>query len=406
MNRGPGRRALCAAAALAALPAGAAEWALDAGWQWQAASEERAPGNGAATRVDEMRLRGSATLARSLEHLGTRADATLDLPVAASGERLTQGSLALSHRLSLPTESFTASAEYAVDDNRDERRSAADEVLGRVRRERLAWSGAWQHAFDERWSAQASVSGTQVGFQGDAGGGDWREGRWAMSASWRADEITTLTGSVARSTYRLTSGDARSDTDSLNLSLARSLDERTSLSLGLGRYRTDSERVLRGFACPLPLPLCQSGVVAPVPVALAFDSTSSGTQYSLGWQHAAAERTSLSLSASRQLSPSALGVSRSDTLALSASQAWTPGLEQNFSAARSASRVPLAEGSALDVRLETLESALRWRLDPDWSLAASARWQRLDGAGTGSGGHTLRLSISLQYQLPRIVATR
>ena len=406
MNSGWRWLALGCGATVAAWPAAAAEWALDSGLQVQATREDRRPDGSAGQSVDEWRVRGNASLARNLENQGTRAEVALDVPVAASDTRLTQGSVNLSQRLALPTDSLAGSLQYAVDDNRGERRSAVDEFLGRARRTRLAWQASWQHAFDERWGALASAGDSHLQLDDPASGEPYRNRQLGLSTTWLADERTSLTAALSSGVYRLDSGDGRSSTDSVNLSLTRALDERSSLTLGAGRYRTRSERVLHGLVCPLPVQFCESGLVAPVPVSLVLDSTSRGTQYSLDWQQALQERTRLSLATSRQLAPSALGVSRTDALTVGLTHAWSPVLDLSFVASRSASRTPQSDGSELQPKLDSLESSLNWRLDERVSVSAAARWRRLSEPVTGSGGRTVQFSISLQYQLPRIVATR
>ena len=361
----------------------------------------------AATVTREARLGGNLNLARSMEASSTRLDVSLDLPATGSqAGRNVLGRLALGQTVATTLDTFNAQLDVTADDNRDEQRSAAEELIGRRRRTATSGNASWQRQFDERASVQASLSAGRTGFgSGAATAEAFREAQWATSASYRWDELLRLSLQVSRSRFRLDSGDSASTSDNLSLSASRALSEISSVSASIGGYRSRRTTTLRGFACPLPVSFCQAGVVARVPVVQEVQTPSSGTQYQLSYQHSLGERTALSLSASRQLSGTGAGLVEAENASASLRHAVTPQLSWSLVGTRSSSSTPGA-GSLPAPRVNALEASLNWALADRLALAASVGTRRFREPRAGTAFASTEISITLQYLGPRIVSSR
>jgi hypothetical protein len=105
------------------------------------------------------------------------------------------------------------------------------------------------------------------------------------------------------------------------------------------------------------------------------------------------------------LSPTGFGVVQADNVSAALNQAVSPYLNLALSASQSRSRTP---GSSNDARptLSTLDATLNWNLQERLSLGAGLTLRRFLEPVTGLGSKTLQFSISLQYQPPKILATR
>lgn len=414
----PGARLLPLALACFALhvadTAVAAEWSAEGGLQTRLRyNEDRPDAEGQATlRTREGRVSGSMNLARSHEAASTRLDLLLDLPVAGlNAGRNVQGRVALAQTLATLLDSFSGGLDASVDDNRDNTLSAIGELIGRRRRTAVAGNVSWQHQFSERFSTQTSFNGTQTRFGSGtaaaaaAAAEDFRERQWAASASYRWDELLRLSLQAQHSRYALDNDDGASTTDSVSLQASRALSENSSMSASLGAYRSRRTATLRGFACPLPVQFCQAGIVAPVPVQERVQTPSSGSQYSLSYQGSLSERTALALTAGRQLSGTGTGLVVAESASVSLNHAVTPQLSWSLVGSHSRSTTPGAI-SQPEPRVNGLEAGFTWLLAERLSVGANLSARRFREPQARTAFTSTQISITLQYQGPRIVAAR
>jgi len=407
-RRGAAVSAAVSAALLAGGPATPAQWTLDSNVLTRAEVNDNVTLTNDSPGTDRrVTLQGGLVAARRTESLATRVDAGLNLRLLDNiGGRDAEGHLALQQSVDGEVDSLSGGIDWTRDNTLDDRRNASDVLLGRSTRTTSSLSGSWNHRLDERWSLRSQLSDTRTTFGGNtSAAGDYAVRSGSLGIDRRWDEMTTAGVRLAHSDYSLASGSSRTKTDSLNLSAGRTLDERQKVSLGVGAYRSRSRQSASGFACPLPTNFCDAGVVAPIVVSTSFQTSRSGSQYDFSWDTTPDERTTLRLAASRELSPSATGVVRADTLALAVSRAWSPTWRGAAALTQSRTRSP-AVASAAQPRLLTLDQSRTWNLSEDLSVVGGAVRRRFDEPTTRTGASSNAISISLQYQGPKIFATR
>jgi hypothetical protein len=387
----------------------AAEWSLQTSAQVRTRYNQEWPDAStvAPNVTHETRMTGTVNAARTLENSAVNLDSSLDLPIGAQpGGSSVLGRLALGHTLTAERDSLGASLERSADENQADQRTASDALIGRRRRNSSGFSANWQHAFAPRLSVQADASTIYTAYSGvQPQAQPFRNTQATAALTYLWDELLRLGLSASRARYAQTGVGNLTTSDSLRLNASRALSESTSLSLGLGGYRTEQQGLRSGLACPLPASYCNAGLVAPVLVEEAVHSRASGAQYSLSLQSAVDERSAYSLTASRQLSPSGYGVVQADSLAAALNRAVSPNLNLALNASRSRSRTPGAS-SAARPSLSTLDASLNWNLQERLSLGAGLTLRRLVEPVASLGSRSVQFSISLQYQAPKIVATR
>lgn len=412
-TRLPGRRRLPLALACVAVPwlgsAAAAEWSVQAGLQARAGTTEEQPQNDnrPATRLRDGRVSGNLNLVRSVENASTRFDTSLDLPVTGLAPgRNVLGRLALGQTFAATLDSLSGGLDLTVDDNRASSRSASDELIGPRRRITTGGNVSWQHQISNRWAAQAQVGATRTRLgSGSTTAENFRDARWGASANYRWDELLRLSLQVSRSRFDLDSGDSTSKSDSLSLSASRALDETSTASLSVGAYRSQRLTTLRGLACPLPVSFCNAGLVAPVPVTQQVESPSSGSQYSLSYQRNLGERTGLGLTAGRQLSGTGLGLVQADSASANLNHALTPHINGSLVASWSRSTSPGLDNGP-EPRVRALEGSFSWAMAERLTLSASASVRRFREPSSNTAVKSTQISITLQYQGPKILAAR
>jgi hypothetical protein len=302
---------------------------------------------------------------------------------------------------------LTASGHAQRDSNLDDRRVDATDVrLGRSGRVLAGVATGWGRQWTERLSSQIDLSGARTGYTGvNPGASDYRNATLTGTVNWAASETLRLGLTSAASRYARIDGAQSSDSSSQRAGLTWAARERISLSVGLGAYQSRRRDRIVSRVCPLPLAFCQAGLVAYVDAVAEASARGQGSQYDFSGQWSADDRTSLTLQATRQLMPSGSGVVQADNLGLVASRAlnadWRAGLAAGLS--RNRSPVGLDE---IRPRLVTVEGSLVWSWREDLSLIGGVTARRYREPTSSTRASSTAFSISLQYQGPRIVATR
>jgi len=339
------------------------------------------------TEVQESRGEGELILAP-----GGRA-------AAGSGASGTQalGRLSLRHRLSEARNTWGGMVDFRRDRPLALAASAADVSIGGAERDVTEVGLNWSHALHERLSADVGASHSRTRLGSGAQGADYTVAvvTGALQAAWR--ETRSVSASLGRTQQRLQVSDGGARIDSLRLGWIETVSETASLSLSLARADTAQEFTVRSLVCPLPVQFCQGGLVRYVAVANAGRSRRHELTYSatgsLRWD----ERTALSARVSRSLAPNALGVSREDLLAVSASGDWATGTRISLSLDQSISRQ--AQGAtATTARLRSLTFTGTHQLDEQLSLVAQWQQRHFRRGDLQSSASASVFSISLQYQ--------
>jgi hypothetical protein len=234
---------------------------------------------------------------------------------------------------------------------------------------------------------------------------EYRNSSLGASLSYRQSERISGGLSANRSVYAPASGGGQTVSDSANLSATWVISETASLTAGGGWYQSQRTVVLTGSACPLSSIFCDAGLVARVPVSLAFDTVSRGNQFSLAYAAPLDERSALSLTLQRQLSPGGAGVNVSDSFNLSLNRSLSPRFSVNALASASQT-MQAGVTQASRATLYTASLTCAWTLREDLSLGAGATLRRFEGGAAGQSGQSASISISLQYQGPKIRSSR
>jgi len=318
---------------------------------------------------------------------------------AGSGASGTQalGRLSLRHRLSEARNTWSGKVDFRRDRPLALAASAADVSIGGAERDVTDLGLSWSHAVHERLSADVDASHARTRLGQGAQGADYAVTAvtGALQAAWR--ETSSVSASLGRTEQRLQSSPGSTRIDSLRLGWTETVTETASLSLSLARADTVQDFTVRSLVCPLPVQFCQGGLVRYVLVESAGRSRRHELTYSAAGSLRWDERTALSARVSRSLTPNALGVSREDLLALSASGDWAPGTRISLSLDQSISRQ--AQGAAATTaRLRSLTFAGTHQLDEQLSLVAQWQQRHFRRGDPQSTASASVFSISLQYQ--------
>jgi hypothetical protein len=367
-------------------------------------------------------LTNTLSAARSTESAATQVDAVVSaLDQRGGGARSrVDGQLGISHALTLPRGSVSVGATLAQDFNSDV--LSADVAVGRGRRRTTGLSAGGSYAFSERLSASMQGALGRAGYSEQVTQAvDYRNDSVSASLSYALSEIESLSLQASRTSYRTLSGGTRSTSDSLDLAYSRSLSERASASLSLGRYRDGSANTVTGLACPLPVDFCVSGlvpyIVSSEVVRRSSDGIDGGASLSyrldetsalsvlLGRRKSTAsfskqfsERDSLAVSAARQVGPSGVGTElRSQSFSIAGACGLTPTLSAAMSLARSRATV---EQGPIDSR-EPLQTALSVTLSNEFTRDASllVGWRRTLAQGQADGGSAGSNSFNASLRL-------
>ncbi len=427
---------LAAAASLAVPAARAEQWTLESNVQSALELNDNTSlvvSPSGVTRT--LSLANSVVAARNTENTSTKLDAAvtaLDQRGGGASNRV-DGRLGLSHALTLPRGSVTLGATLAQDFNSDV--ISADISVGRGQRRTLGLSASGSYALSERLSASLQGSLGRAGY-GEAvtQAVDFRNDSLSASASYLLSEIDSVALQASHTGYRTLSGSTRSNTDSLDVQYTRALSERASASLSLGGYREDTARTFFARVCPLPVSVCQSGVVPFVVVPVVVEQPrsgvdagasltyrldeASGLSASLGRRKSSAafnvqfnERNSLAVNASRQVGPSGVGTElRSQSFAIAGAFGITPTLSASVNLARSQASIDDGTSAGATVTRQPVQTSLSATLSKEFTRDASLQigWRRTqaNGLANGASARANSLSIALRLTWARLDAAR
>lgn len=357
--------------------------------------------------VNTLYLSGALDASRQLENSVARlkTDVTAVRQQGPGAQNRMDGQLAATQSFGDPLNTFNLALRYAQDFNNVV--TNADVTQGPGRRRTTSWSAAWSRALSERLSMNTQVSTENTGYGArPAGAVGYRDSAVSAGLSYGVSEIATIGLQASHSEYRAADDRNRSETDSVNLSLSRTLSERTSASASLGVYRTAG--TTRGFrlACPLAVSFCHAGLVPFVVVEQSTDTSRRGLQFNASYRSQLDETTDSSFGIARQQAPSGAGtLVRSDTLSLGVNRSLSPTLTGSITYARSRSAFQAGTNAASPAQ-STFAVSLSKQLAPGLSLRTGYQRSESNDPAFGHRARSNSLSISLQYAGPKLDASR
>ncbi|MBC7956232.1 MAG: hypothetical protein H7Y33_10230 [Cytophagales bacterium] len=358
--------------------------------------------------MNTLSLSTAFTASRKTERSATRVNgAVSSLTQWGPGERdRVDGQLGLAQTLSDPLNSFSLSFTSLQDFNSTV--DTADVTVSRGRRRSKTLTSAWSHVLTERMSANTQLTLNRTAYgQAVTAAVDYRNAALSGGLSYRWSEISTLSLDASRSEYRTEADTNRSTTDQIGLGWASVLAERHNVSLSLGVYRTKTAGLRGRLVCPLAPAFCDAGFVQPEVATERAYSTGQGLQFSLSERYQFNETTDFSFSAARQQTPSGAGVVvRNDSLRASANHSFSPTLTGSMGFAQTRSTYPGLEGAPAPAAQQSFSVSMTKQLAIDLSLHAGYQFNRADGARPGLGARANSVSLSLQYDWPRLDVAR
>jgi hypothetical protein len=306
--------------------------------------------------------------------------------------------LGFAQTLEAPLDQFGLNGQYVQDFN--DQPATNDVTVGRGRRRISRLNGDVSHSLSERLDLNARL-GTELGDYGQAGGVDYRSNSLSGGSSYRLNEVYGFGFNAGRTDYRTRNGRNRSTTDQITFSLSATWSESSSLTVGLGRYRTRTEGVVSRTICPTAPADCLFGPQPLITVDIPTNSTGNGLQYNVSGRHRFGEKTEFSLNAAREQVPSGSGtVTRNDSVRIAATHAFSErtNLSAGYLLTRSAYQgFTLAQQPAQ----QTASLTLMRQLTPYLDLQGGFQHVRSEGTNSGSGAHSNAVSLSLNYRWPR-----
>lgn len=362
---------------------------------------------GFSAKTNSLYLSGALDASRQLENAVTRlkTDASFVTQTGGSATNRLDGRLALSQSLSDPMNSFSAALQYAQDFNNVV--TNADVTQAQGRRRTSGWSAGWSRALSERLSANTQLSSSRTAYGLELPGAvGYTDSSVSAGLSYALIEVASLGLQASRSDYRTSDRRSNSKTDTVNLSLSTSLSPRTGGSVSVGMYRTSTAETRQRVVCPLAVSLCRAGLVPFELVDQRQDSSRRNLQFNASYRLQIDEITDASFAAARQQAPSGAGtLVRNDSLNLGLNRALSPTLSGSMSFARSRSAFQDGAFSASPGQ-SNLSLTLSKQLDPDLALQAGYQRTQTQGLANGNNAQSNRVSISLQYNGPKIDLSR
>lgn len=396
--------------ALALGPSGARadRWSIDNSFESRLESNDNVSlSQSPAGTVNTLTFSTALNAARQMENEATRVNAAVALlrQQGRGGQDRVDGRLGLNQSFSDALNSVDLGLLYAQDFNNAV--ESADVALARGRRRTTTLSAAWSRPLTERLGASAQWSLARTGYgRAVAGASDFRNQALSGGLSYQWTEIDSLSLQLSRSDYRTADQTTRSTTEDINLGLARAASVRASASLSIGAYRTATATLSPRAVCPLPVGLCQAGLVPFTLVNAIADSTAHGAQFNASYRYRFDETTDVSVSAARRQVPSGAGaVVRNDTFSVNASRGFSPTLTGSmaYSQTRSA-RLDSAGG--VQPRQRTFSLALSKQLAADLSLNMNYQRSQARGSAFGGDARSNSVSVALKFDWLRFEATR
>lgn len=281
----------------------------------------------------------------------------------------------------------------------------ADVLVGRSRRKSTQLNARASRQLHERWSVNLNAAQERTGY-GDAGSADFRNTTLGGGLSFRHSELQTWSLDASQARYRTDDGLYRSTTDQAAVGWSLALGEQQSLSLSIGGYRTRSEGQRSVWVCPLEPSFCLFNGVPPVRVSEPAQDTQRGLQFNLSHRVALDETSDFALGAARQQSPSGAGVvARRDTLNAQLSHSFSPLSSGSLGLARTRATYH-AFGGDVQRTEQSVSLSFTRRLAEDLSVQFGARHLRAAGSSPESGAQSNSITLSLQYDWPRLDVSR
>ncbi len=406
MNRGRGAACLAAVCVMAPAFAQAASWVADPSLEVSSAANDN---YGLAfdrrNRVGLVSMTGGLVASRETENMATRLNAAL-VGLALRGDlhqNEWQDSLALSHTLTDPVDTFAFDVKTSRDETLQTPVSSADVLIGRGLQRQAGGDASWQHHLTERLTASGALAINRARYSASlAGAHDYQEGSGSALLRYLLDERDSVNANMVHQDYRTLDDAVRSMTDSLTVGGSHALSETNDLAVSLGAFRTRTSVLAAVLACPAGAATC----TVPIVVARTGRSARWGAQYNASYEGRLTPLTKLSVSAVRQQDPSGAGVTvLADTLRAAIEHSYSETLSSTLSYTRSSSRYQGVAGGQVS-RLQTLSAAVSKQVSPQLSLRATADYQRSAVAFEGLRAHAASVAITLRYEWQRLEAHR
>ena len=360
-------------------------------------------------RVNTLSLSGNFGAARQTESSATRVDLGLTGVKASGveGQDRVDGRLNLGQTFAAPLDSFSLGLNAAQDETFNTTRTTSDISLGRGRRRSGAASAGWSHSFTERFNASLQGSASRTTYAQELlDASNFQNTGLSGSLQYRLSETDSLSLQFGASRFRTLNDTTRSSTVDASVGWTRALSELGSASFSIGRSSTDSTSLQPVLACPLQFSLCAAGLVPFIVVQRSGDTSRSSLQFSASYRQRLDEVSDLSFSASRQQSPSGVGVVvRNESVSASFSQAFTPELSGSLGYTEGRT---VFEGvdAGPKPRTQNLNVGLTRALAPQLSVSGGYRLSRSSEARSGSTAKANIVNAVLKYEWPRIEVGR
>jgi hypothetical protein len=371
-------------------------------------------------RLSTSTVSASLKSARSTETEVSRADLELVATPGAGGDlgRRINGSLGLNHAAQGPRESWGAGLNLRQEQTGGTKAPASEVPLGRGTRDSGEAELSGAYAFSETLGAQTRWAASRTRFRAAAAAATaapaatsteavnasaFDQQSISLGLNQRINETSTQGLTLSR-TQSNRGGQSSTRVTGLQWSGSTQWNETAALTVSLGLSAVQRQQQLQRRVCPVPVSLCNGGLVAFISVPFEVQERSTETQFSTAWSQRLDEITGLSANASRALTPSAFGVAREDTLNLTLNRSFDDNFSGALTLAESRSTFAAASGRAAS-RLRSLSLSVSRAWSPELNFSAQLQRREYDeGQARGRGrGVSNQVSISLQYQGPRLL---
>jgi len=382
----------------------AQSWTWGHSASWQAEAEHAQPGGGVGPgKAQRSRAAFAAEAARVTERSEWRQSAQLGLRPSGSGQPETvDGLVALTGSCRTPRQSLGGALSWQREEVDGRPDTATQIILGEQASEVGRASMSLGHRLTDRVEVGLVASGARRREARNLGG--WQEvDQWSLGTegSWQAQERSKLWLTLSGSGQRAEGRSLR--LGSLRLRAEHAWDERWRLDAALSTQWLRQVQQRTDLVCPLPLVLCQIGIVRPVLVQGQVERDSRPTQYSLSVSGAWSPTLSGSLASSRSINLDAPGASREAAHTLRAHWRLDERRALGLALERSTASVWAVAGEQ-NARLARLQIEGEHQLNMAWRLRAEleARHTRQGLAEDSGLSRLTRIAITLQYSGPII----
>ncbi len=406
MNLGRGATCLAAVCALVPSCAQAAAWTADPSLELSSgANDNYGLAFDRRDREGSLSMTGGLVASRETENTATRLNAGLAGLLLRGDRRQNewQDSVAVSHTLKGPVDTFSLDAKTTRDETLQTPSSSADLLIGRGLQRNTSGDARWDRRFTERLDGNFVLGVARARYSTSLSGAhDYQNGSASASLRYLLDERDSVTASLAHQDYRTLDDGVRVLSDSLTLGGSRALSETGNVSATVGAYRSRSSVLQAVLACRDNVATCSGGNA--VVVAQVGHLARWGLQYNASADEQLTERTRFEASAARQQDPSGAGVTvLSDTWRAAVAHAASETLHGSLTYTRASSRYQgIAGGQAS--RLQTLAATLSKDLSTQVSLRATADYKRAEQAFDGARAHAAGITLTLRYEWQRLEA--